>query len=362
MLKRLILVAALSATNAFAQQNTDISGVDFSSGKGDAKLAALGREAASEGKRLVITAPQEWHKSIAAKVRAGGHADVVLRDGFYENVLVRVEDKPEPAKAEAEKAPLRTPAKTAAPPPPPTREVAPAVAAAPTNIPPPGASLLTSAAPPPAAAPVVAPPPVRAVAAAAAPKAAPVVDVGAIQDRLEQSLNAGRSAQGQLAVASLQPNDTIYVDGPVRAVVRREALKPVLYWLDGDLDLRRTELKEVATDRYQVVSAIRGEGTLRREFQTTVETLDAHEPADGSPVRVALERKFNDGHRITENLGIDRLRSGDVIYSEQGSAVVVRRDRNDLLRFWLDGSIDLHQSAVQADGANKYRILSDVVH
>ena len=98
--RKLLLAAALAAAApAFAQQNVDISGTEFQSGGGDAKLATLGREAAKSGKRVVVTAPQEWHGKIAAKIRAGGAADVVMKDGFYENVLVRVEEKPaEPPK------------------------------------------------------------------------------------------------------------------------------------------------------------------------------------------------------------------------------------------------------------------------
>ena len=111
MLKKLALAAALVATSAVAQENTDISGANFQSGKADAALATLGRKAAASGSRLVITAPKEWHAKIAAKVRAGGKADLVLRDGFYETVLVRVEDKsavketaaaPEPDRARVE--------------------------------------------------------------------------------------------------------------------------------------------------------------------------------------------------------------------------------------------------------------------
>ncbi|HSS07894.1 MAG TPA: hypothetical protein VLK83_12250 [Rhodanobacteraceae bacterium] len=119
--RRLLLAAALAAAPAFAQQNVDISGTDFQSGAGDAKLATLGRQAATSGKRIVVTAPQEWHGKIAAKIRAGGAADVVLRDGFYENVLVRVEDKAaEPpketpkAEAKAEPRPEPKPARASA--------------------------------------------------------------------------------------------------------------------------------------------------------------------------------------------------------------------------------------------------------
>ncbi|HEY6939968.1 MAG TPA: hypothetical protein VI238_00725, partial [Dokdonella sp.] len=104
MLKRLILASALIAGgSAYAQENTDISGANFQSGKADATLAALGRKAAASGNKLVITAPAEWHARIAAKIKAGGNADVVLREGFYENVLVRIESKAEAAAAAAPK-------------------------------------------------------------------------------------------------------------------------------------------------------------------------------------------------------------------------------------------------------------------
>ena len=46
MLKRLILASALMAGgSAYAQENTDISGANFQSGKADSTLAALGKQA-----------------------------------------------------------------------------------------------------------------------------------------------------------------------------------------------------------------------------------------------------------------------------------------------------------------------------
>lgn len=361
MSRKLILAAALFAAGASAQQSIDISGADFSSGKGDARLAELARQAAAQGKRVVVTAPKEWHKSIAAKL-GKGLGDVVLREGFYESVLARIEDKPEPpkAKAEPEKAPARpapavasAPAKVAEPKPAAAKSVErvppPPVAAAPIRTP----AESRSAQPQPAGAPAA-----KRIAAVASPK--PVVDVEAIRERMRQSLIEGRPAQGSLAVSSLQSGDVIYVEEPVRGVVRREGLKAVLYWLDGDLDLRRSELKPSAPNRYQVLSTIRGEGTLRREFDTTKAELVASVPADGAPVRTALEKAFNDGRRITERLAAAELREGDVIYTGTTAAVVVRRDGKDMLRYWLDGSFDLRQSGVQADGPGKYRIRGSV--
>ena len=378
MLKKLIFASALVAGTASAQQNTDISGPNFLSGNADATLAALGRKAAASGNRLVITAPADWHAKIAAKVHAGGDADIVLKDGFYENVLVRIDDKAaEVAKAEAAKAELakadaekkaaaRAEIERKA-----REETAKQAAAAQ------AAALEQKPVPVPSGAPIapmpVTPRPVVAVAPVAAPTAPPaarapvaraaaVADVDAIHSRFEQSLNGGRSAEGSLPVAALTSGDALYVDGPVRAVVRREGLRPTLYWLDGNLDLRRGELKPLGPDRYQVVASIRGEGVLRREFSNAATVLDGREPATGAAARVALEKSLNDGHPITETLTPAKLHSGDVIYTRDAAAAVVRREGRDLYRFWLVGSLDLQQTGLQADGANKYKVLNDTVH
>lgn len=362
MLKKLVLATALVvATQASAQQNTDITGADFSSGKADATLAELGRKASGSGQRLVITAPSEWHAKIAAKVRAGGKADVVLRDGFYENVLVRVEDKAAEAKPEPEK---KVAARSEAKPAPEAEPVAaahPLAAASPTPPVRPAASTPQAApAVAPAPAPAPAAKPVQTAAVSAPAKAAPAVDTDAIKQRFEQSLLGGRSAEGSLPVASLQSGDTIYVDGPVRAVVRREGLRAVLYWLDGDLDLRRSELKVVADNRYQVLSSIRGEGTLRREFETAA-TLEFAVPGADAPERATLERTINEDRAIDDSLPTTQLRAGDVIYTSKGAAVVVRREGTRLSRYWLQGSLDTRQSGLRADGANKFKVLNDNV-
>jgi len=385
MLKRLILASALVAGSAFAQDNTDISGANFQSGKADGQLAALGKKAAASGAKLVITAPADWHAKIAAKVKAGGNADVVLREGFYENVLVRVESKgaaaaaakptetertskadAEKAKAEAEKAKAdaervkaeaakaqaeveksRAEAEKA------KAEAEAARARADAQV------AAARAAATPAPAPVAAAP---APAAKPAASAAPVADTDAIRARLEKSINEGRSARGDLAVGRLQSGDTIYVDGSVRGVVRREGNRPTLYWLDGDLDLRRMELKVLAPNRYQVLSEIRGDGTLRREFTTGATSVDAREPTAGSAERGALEKSINDGRAIAATLAPSALRTGDVLYVNGSAVAVVRRSGSDLARYWVVGQLDLQQAGLQPDGANKFRVVADTVH
>ncbi len=366
MSRKLILALALFAAGVQAQQSVDISADDYAAGKGDARLSALARQAAADGKRVVITAPKEWHKSITAKL--GKNGNVVLREGFYESVLARVEDvaeAPKPAKApEPAAAPVRAaapvavaPAPVAAPPAPAPRPVPPVAVPAPAPKP---APIVASA---PAAKPVSAPaakpaqPLVSLPAASAKPAA---LDDEAIRDRMRQSLIEGRAAQGSMAVSALVSGDVIYVDEPVRGIVRREGTKAMLYWLDGDLDLRRNELKPLATNRYQVLGSIIGEGKARSEFDASASELLAKVPVEGAAEREKLEQAYNNGRNIRDQLTPAQLVVGDVLYASGGAVVVARREGRNLTRYWLDGLLDLRQEAIRADGEGKYRVIGNV--
>jgi hypothetical protein len=374
--RKWLLAAALAAAPVFAQQNVDVSGADFHSGAGDARFAAVGRDAAKSGRRVVVTAPKEWHAKIAAKIRAGGTADLVLKDGFYENVLIRVEDKPaEPPKPEPKAEPKPQPKPEPKPAPPPEPKPAPRATAdrVPVEVPGPKPTLPV---PEPAPAPVVTAPP-RTVAPAPAVTSTPAVtpapavaakaeksakvDEAAIRKRMEQSLNSGREADGPLSVTNLVVGDFIFVDGPVRAVVRRESLRPRMFWLEGELDLRRTELKELGPNRYQVIEAIRGSNySLRDERADETKSLVASVPAENSPVRATFEHDYNDSHAIGGTIAVEKLRVGDIVYVGKGVAVVVRREGAALSRFWLTGTLDLGQTGLQKDG-NKYKVISDTI-
>ncbi len=99
MFKRILFTSALFAAGAVSAQEVAISGKDFLSGAGDAKIAELARQAAASGRTLVITAPPYWQDKAAAKAHsAAANASVRTSDAFFENVMVRVEDS-KPAKA-----------------------------------------------------------------------------------------------------------------------------------------------------------------------------------------------------------------------------------------------------------------------
>jgi hypothetical protein len=133
-----------------------------------------------------------------------------------------------------------------------------------------------------------------------------------------------------------------------------------MYWLEDDLDLRRTELRPLGGNRYQVIGTIRGEGKLRDDV-ASANVVEAREPAAGAPGRLALEKSLNDGHGVTQTTSTAKLAKNDMLYVDGDSVLVVRRIGRDLARSWLVGSIDLQQTGIQVDGPNRYRVLSDTV-
>jgi len=300
MIKRLALLSVLVAGNVSAQQNIDISEKELAGGGAQTRLTALARQADISGKRLVVTAPQHLHARIAAALRAGGNAEIVMKDGFYENVLVRIEDKVVDLPKPEAKPPVA--AKAIAP--------LPRVARTPTPAP-------VEVAPPPPPAPVTlvpapAPPPQLTAPPVAEPKAAAPAPVAPVVDEAFEKPPA-------------PPERPRSATPPAPAPI---AAKP---------------------------SAKPG------AVAVVPNVFVASEPGDASPARIALEKLYNEGRRINESLAPTRLRNGDVIYTGNGTAVVVRREGPLLLRFWLDGSLDLNQSGIDYESGNKYRVIGATV-
>jgi outer membrane biosynthesis protein TonB len=276
MKKCSILLMALVATSAWAQQNIDITAEQFNSGAANSQLTALGRQAAASGKRLVVTAPQHWHAQIAARIRAGGKADVVLKDGFYETLLVRVEDEaPEPAKPEPKPAPVAVapkpaPAPVRTQPEPRKVEVAPAPPAQPMVETPPPAPAPAPApvvqTPPPAAAP--APAAVEEPMASAEPAAPEVVDPKApimlvttepgdadpVREAMEKRYNEGKRIAERVDPANLRVGDVIYAGKAAAVVVRRERSRILRMWLIGSLNVNQLGISNEGVNKYKVLN------------------------------------------------------------------------------------------------------------
>ncbi len=383
MFKRILFTGALFAAGAASAQEVAISGKDFLSGAGDAKIAELARQAAASGKTL------RDHCSAVLAGQGGGEGTFRggQRQRAHERCLLRKRDGPRrgrqtsqgrcgrsrtetgasgqargeagtearaatgAARAQAGRGSPRSSAETRA-----GRDAATTAAGrSQTRTTRRGAC---AGAPAPVAAPVAAPPP----AAAAAP-AKPAADPSAaIKKRFEQNLNGGQAAEGTLAVAQLQKDDLVYENGSVRAVVRRFGPRTQLFWLEGELNMERAELVPTGTDRYRVSEPIRNVAnpSLRGGGKATAMKFVGNVPAPKSPTRAALEKQYNDGRDISGTVQAVDLRAGDLVYTAEGAAVVIRRTSVGLERYWLTGEIDLHQTGLQQTG-NAIRVLTDNV-
>lgn len=377
MYKFISMAALLFAGTALGQQ-VDVSGKDFLSGAGDAKLAGIAQQAAAAGKSLEVTAPDYWQAKVAAKLHAAA-ADVAVKsnNGFFENVLVKIVDVA-PAKAAAptldaqaervaaDKAAAQRAAQEKA-----AQEKAAAEKAAAERAAAQAAAAKAAAdkaaaekaAAEKAAADKAAAEKAAAEKAAAEKAAAEKAAADkreAARNTMLKNLNEGRPAEGDLEVGKLQVGDVVYVDGDLRGVVRRGSSRLQFYWLQGDLNLDRVELSPNGDGRYKVLRTIDPSATpvLRTRSGGT---LAAAVPADGSVARKALQDQYAEGRVIADSLKPSDLRQGDTIYTGQGAALVVRRAGGQLARYWLDGSLDLGQIGIKSQGGNVYKVLSDTI-
>ncbi|HEX4479897.1 MAG TPA: hypothetical protein VH082_03755 [Rudaea sp.] len=388
MLKRNVLAAALMSTALMASavwaQEVSVDGKDFLSGAGDAKLADIARQAAAAGKHVVVTAPNYWQSKVAAKLHAGAaNVDVQMKEGFFENVLVRIEDgkaKADAAAADAKAAAAKVEAQKAEA----ARSEAARLEAARAQAEREDAARQEAAraeaaraeaarqelarqesARAEAARAEAARQQAAKAAADAAAKAKAEKDaadkLAAQKSAMLQHLNGGREADGTITAAQLLKDDQIFVDGQFRGVVRRGGAHSQFYWLDGDLNLDRVELLPLGDNHYKVNDPIRENAAVVLRTKTVSGHFAATVPAANSPDRKALQQQYAEGKDVATSVRPSDLRSGDVVYIAKSAAIVVRLEGATYLRFWLDGDFNLGQNGLQKQGANAYRVISDTI-
>ncbi|MGH8211839.1 MAG: hypothetical protein ACREPP_01255, partial [Rhodanobacteraceae bacterium] len=76
--------------------------------------------------------------------------------------------------------------------------------------------------------------------------------------------------------------------------------------------------------------------------------------------RARLERQYNDGQSITGTLRVRQLQPEDRLLVDGTAVLVVRREGNQMARYWLDGSVDLGQAGVRKAGGNLYQVTGSV--
>ena len=376
-----LMTAALVSTAVMAQEVT-VDGKDFLSGASDAKLAEIAKEAAAQGKHLVVTAPNYWQSKVAAKLHAGSaNVEVQMKEGFFENVLVRIDDgkakaaeqaaeakaaaakveaqKAEAAKAEAAKLEA---ARAQAERDETARQEAAKAEAAKAEAARQEAARQEAARAEAAKAEAARQQAAKAAADAKAKAEKDAADKLAAQKKaMLQNLNGGRDADGTITAGQLQKDDQVFVEGQFRGVVRRGGARSQFFWLDGDLNLDRVELLPLGDNHYKVNDSIRENAPVVLRGKAVSGRISIAVPGADSADRKSLQQQFAEGKNVTETIKPTDLHAGDIVYLGKTSALVSRLQGPTYLRFWLDGELDLGQAGLQKQSANAYRVISDTI-
>lgn len=322
-LKHALWTALFVTGAAMASQDAAISGADFTHGKADAQLAALGSQAAADGQTVVVTAPTYWQARVAAKIRAGAHGKPVairFSNGFYENVLVRTEAG---APAEAAAKPETRPAVK------PEAKPQPKVAAKvePKAEPKPEARV-AKVEPKPAIKAESKPTPEAAVAAAPVAAAAPAPK-SAESPHVVAPAPMPASGQQPAASAASQPApqaaSTIVA---VPQVSHQPAVVPI------------------------PTTAINSTGA-----QPAMPEPPLHTDASA---RQRLLASLNDGRPAMGSLTEGELQPGDQVYSDGDTLAVVRLEGLHRSLYWLQGPVDLERVQYLPRAGGSYQVTGTI--
>ena len=131
---------------------------------------------------------------------------------------------------------------------------------------------------------------------------------------------------------------------------------------------RATRLRYAPTGELQFI-ARRGSASKKRnvpresggagvvEVATQISQC-AHHPMVGG---VGLERRLNNGREIKRTLKVSQLRRGDQLFITGEYIAMVRRSKAGRFTYWLNGQLDLEQSAIHRIQNGKYEVLQRVV-
>ena len=201
----------------------------------------------------------------------------------------------------------------------------------------------------------------KAEAAKAAAVKADADRIAGIKQGMEKNLNEGRPADGTRTAAQLLKDDSLFVNGDIRGVVRRSGAHTQLYWLEGELNLDRIELLPNGDNRYKVSEPIRNVANPTLRVHEANQHFIANVPAPDSAERKSLQQQYADGKEVSGSLHPTDLRQGDTVYTGKSAAMVTRRAGLDLLRYWLDGDLNLGQTGINKQSGSAYRIMTDTI-
>lgn len=199
------------------------------------------------------------------------------------------------------------------------------------------------------------------------PEVETATEVVAVEDEeaaarasLSERLNNGQEIYKTLSVSQLRRGDQLFVTDGIIAVVRRSRVGRNAYWLDGNLNLDREEIRRERAGKYEVLRRVDEEDAVSEQAdpatEERVEVAADDSASDDESERTEMEARYNEGRPIESSVSVAGLLPDDRLYVGDNLIVVIRRDKISLKRFWLEGEIDLSADELERVGNRRYRV------
>ena len=362
-----------------------------------AKLADIGKEAVKHKWQLKVTAPQAWHSSIRAGLSKDGEKNVMMtfKDSLHQSITISaakakhmgqtvkssgdtqvvhkqvvIDDKPEidtsverpefgdefmnaktsMAKVELDMAIPKATQNMTKP------------KAKPVARPKPKAKVAAKPAPKPVAKP--APKPVAKPVAKPAPKAVAQVDdvVQKAQTYLRKRYAKNKKTNGTLPYDRVTQDDTLYIKDDVVLVARVNNGRTFFYWMKESYDPASQAIEHKSSEKYIKTEATAPAANSQTvEVQSKTAKVDRTElvftaETDNRSDQDDLRRDYIRNKMVKHTYGADKIKSGDLIYTQNNTALVVRRlSRTNEIYFWLKGEVNVTENVTMMK-TNEFKI------
>ncbi|WP_154221905.1 hypothetical protein [Marinicella rhabdoformis] len=351
-----------------------------------AKLEDIGKEAVNNKWQLKVIAPQAWHSNIRAGLSKGGERNVMMtfKDSLHQSVSITatkakymgqtvkssgnnqvvqkqvvIDDKPEidttverpefgdefmagkptVAEVEIDMALPKSEHKVVKNAPKPTKTVSQ---------------------PKPVQKPVVKPEPKSVAVVEVEPEAG---EVETEEERADEVRDAAKTylrkryaknkkANGTLSYGSITEDDELYIKDNVVLIVREKNSRTFYYWMKGTFDQSVHAIKHKSQERYEkteaAVAVVKAASSKADDSKSEVverTSLVFTAVDDVSSDQDVLRRDHIRNKAVTKAYSAEQLKSGDLVYTRNDTALVVRRlSRTNEIYFWLKGDVNITEN------------------
>lgn len=180
------------------------------------------------------------------------------------------------------------------------------------------------------------------------------VDTESATRYLRKRFAKNKTINGQMAYERITENDELFIKDGVVMIKQEKNNRPFYYLMSEPFDATKHAFKEKSSERYvktepatstasTVKKAVKKDDEVKQDIERTSLVFNAVD--DNLYDQDDLRRDHIRNKMVTKSYGADKLKSGDLIYTQNDTALVVRRlSRTNEIYFWLKGEVNVTEN------------------